>query len=232
MNDEIVTMTYGDVTGDGIQDCVMIWGRRQTTIPFWKDLTLVVQDGVTGYVYSTPLDDHHGYEPVLWLGRLAEMQAEQIVVTIATGSSGATVNAYIYTIDQHHLRQLFSSDYYQKMYTYQVHYQDDYRVHLTSDRNNSIYSIDLSLRSSEYLDDIYDAEGQLKKPVQGWVNPMSGFYPVDYDRDGVYDLLVYQRIAGLYNADALGYVQNVLAWNGSMFELNQQFVSVYGHDKA
>jgi len=35
-------------------------------------------------------------------------------------------------------------------------------------------------------------------------------YPVDFDGNQVYELLAYQKIAGRYNADALGYVLNTL----------------------
>ena len=78
--------------------------------------------------------------------------------------------------------------------------------------------------------EIYDKDGKLKAPISGFVNPLSGLYPVDFDSNGVYELLTFQKIAGQYNADSLGYVQNSLNWNGSVFSLYNQYVAIYGAD--
>ena len=34
-----------------------------------------------------------------------------------------------------------------------------------------------------------DVNGVLKQPVSGFIDPISSLYPVDYDSDGVYDLM-------------------------------------------
>ena len=51
---------------------------------------------------------------------------------------------------------------------------------------------------------------------------------MDFDSNKVYELLAYQRIAGRYNADSLGYVQNILAWKNNMFVLDNQYVAIFG----
>jgi len=53
-------------------------------------------------------------------------------------------------------------------------------------------------------------------------------YPVDFDGNQVYELLAYQKIAGRYNADALGYVLNTLVWSGNRFVLGDQNVAIFG----
>lgn len=35
--------------------------------------------------------------------------------------------------------------------------------------------------------------------IEGWVNPLSGLYPIDFDRDGTYELEAHQTIAGRYS---------------------------------
>jgi hypothetical protein len=59
----------------------------------------------------------------------------------------------------------------------------------------------------------------LKAPIAGWVNPIFALYPVDFNRDGIYELEAFQRIAGRYNADSLGVLQTVLNWNGKRLVL-------------
>ncbi|HEU5139935.1 MAG TPA: hypothetical protein VFT51_08175, partial [Bacillales bacterium] len=90
------------------------------------------------------------------------------------------------------------------------------------------YILDLTYKGKDYLSEIYNSDGTLKEPIQGWVNPLSGLYPIDFDRNGTYELEAYQRIAGRYNADSLGYVQTVLKWNGQGFVPEGQTVAIFG----
>lgn len=109
-----------------------------------------------------------------------------------------------------------------------MRYQNQYKASVISHQQNETYILDLTYKGREYLNEIYNSQGVLKMPIEGWVNPLSGLYPVDFDRDGVYELLAYQRIAGRYNADSLGYVQTVLKWNGRRFAVDRQNVSIVG----
>lgn len=94
--------------------------------------------------------------------------------------------------------------------------------------SNEIYTIDIKYKGDEYLSEIYDENGKLKQPIEGWVNPLGGLYPIDYQRDGNYELYATQRIAGRYNADGLGYVQTSLSWNGEEFIPFFQTVGILG----
>ncbi|WP_342515637.1 hypothetical protein [Sutcliffiella sp. FSL R7-0096] len=107
-------------------------------------------------------------------------------------------------------------------------HKDNYKVEVFSKRNNARYLIDLSLRDPEYLTGIYDTNGKLKEPISGWVDPISGIYPVDFGFDGVFYLLAYQQIAGTFHADTVGTMQNRLKWNGYMFVLDYQDLAIYG----
>lgn len=78
------------------------------------------------------------------------------------------------------------------------------------------------------ISEIYDESGILKEPIEGWVNPLGGLYPIDFQRDGTYELYAEQRIAGRYNADGLGYVQTSLKWDGQGFVPFYQTVGIYG----
>ena len=50
--------------------------------------------------------------------------------------------------------------------------------------------------------------------------------PVDTDGDGVCELVVFQSVCGLWHADALGTMMNVLRWDGERFVSNGQSVIV------
>ncbi|MCM3308639.1 hypothetical protein [Priestia megaterium] len=107
-------------------------------------------------------------------------------------------------------------------------YQDQCKATVISHKPQKKYIINLTYKGKEYLTDIYSKNGMLKSAIEGWVNPLSGLYPVDFNRDSTYELEGYQRIAGRYNADSIGFVQTVVKWNGQIFNLDRQNVVISG----
>jgi hypothetical protein len=225
---QVVAYAQGDVTGDGVIDQVYLTGIQTPDSPFIQDITLVVQDGRTGYMSSVALSDNTGYEPTLFLGDFTGSGVEDIFISINTGGSGAIMYHFIYSYLDNSAQLLFDFNVYNEQYQYEVTYQDYYKVEVISLINNTKYIIDLSTRDSDYLNEIYDENGLLFSPISGFVNPLSGLYPVDLNSDGVYELLAYQKIAGRYNADSLGYVLNTLGWNEHDFGLQSQNVAIWG----
>ena len=55
-------------------------------------------------------------------------------------------------------------------------------------------------------------------------------YPIAFDGDGQFSLMAWQRIAGLYNADSLGYFLNTLDWRDGAFVLTDQMVGMLGSE--
>jgi hypothetical protein len=136
---------------------------------------------------------------------------------------------YIYSFMENTAQLLFDFNVYNEHYQYEVTYQDNYKVEVVSKINNKKYIIDISTKGAKYLDEIYDENGKLKSPITGFVNPLSGLYPVDLDSNNVYELLAYQKIAGRYNADSLGYVLNTLVWLDNRIVLQNQYVAIFGN---
>ncbi|MGE5329443.1 MAG: VCBS repeat-containing protein [Deltaproteobacteria bacterium] len=224
----IVAYARGDVTGDRIPDNVYLTGIKTPGSPFTQNITLVIQDGKTGISIVIPLKENAGYNPTLFLGDFTGDGVRDILIGIASGGSGGIMYYYIYSFVNNKVRLLFDSDVYDQQYKYDVTYKDNYKVEVTSKKNNTKYLIDISNRGSDYLNEIYDQNGKLKAPINGWVDPLSGLYPVDFDSNGVYELLAYQQIAGRYHADSLGYVLNTLKWENNMFNLDNQNVAIFG----
>lgn len=224
----IVSFAQGDVNGDGIPDNVYLTGIKTPDSPFTQNITLVVQDGRTGSVTSTPLSENAGYTPSLFLGDFSGNGVADILISIATGGSGGTMYYYIYSFMDNRAELLFNFNDYNEEYKYEVAFKDNYNVEVVSRKNNKKYIIDISTRDTDYLNEIYDENGKLKSPINGFVNPLSGLYPVDFDSNKVYELLAYQKIAGRYNADSLGYVLNTLKWKDNRFVLENQYVAIFG----
>ena len=227
-NQNVVAYARGDVNGDKIADEVFLIGAMTSDSPFVNNITLIIQNGVTGSTTSITLKDNGGYNPSLFLGDFTGNGVCDILISIATGGSGGTYYYFIYTFVHNRVRLLFNSDAYNEQFKYEVMYLDNYKVEVRSIKNNTRYLIDLSLKGSDYLNEIYNDDGKLKIPISGWVDPISGLYPIDFDLNKVYELLAYQKIAGRYHADSLGYIQNTLKWNSRIFALDNQVISIIG----
>lgn len=224
----IVSFARGDVTGDRVPDHVYLTGTKTPSSPFIQNIILNVQDGRTGEVKSVPLRDNAGYNPTIFLGDFTGNGVDDILISIATGGSGGIMYHYIYSFVGNTPQLLFDFNVYNEQYQYEVTYQDHYKVEVVSKINNKKYLIDISTRDAKYLNEIYDVNGKLKRPITGFVNPLSGLYPVDFDSNKVFELLAYQKVAGRYNADSLGYVLNTLGWKDNRFVLQNQNVAVFG----
>lgn len=228
---KIVFHIVGDVNGDRIPDNVFLTGRRTPMSPFIQNITLVVQDGRTGKITSVHLSENAGYNPRVFLGDFNGDGIKDILVSIDSGGSGAIMYHYIYSFINNLPQLMFDFNVYNDEYKYDVTYKDNYKVQVYSKKNNTKYLIDISLRDEDYLNEIYDENGKLKEPISGFVNPLSGLYPVDFNSDGVFELLAYQKIAGRYNADSLGYILNTLKWKNNRFVLDNQNVAIWGSEE-
>lgn len=223
----IVSFIRGDVTGDRIPDNVYLTGIKTPDSLFTQNIILVIQDGRTGRFTSVLLSENVGYNPKLFLGKFTGDGIDDIFISIDSGGSGAIMYHYIYSFINNTPQLLFDFNSYNEEYKYEVTYKDNYRVEVVSRKNDRKYIIDIYTRGDEYLHEIYDENGKLKSPISGFVNPLSGLYPVDFDSNNVYELLAYQKIAGRYNADSLGYVLNTLKWKDNMFILDNQYVAIF-----
>jgi hypothetical protein len=224
----IVAAKQGDIDGDGIKDYVFLTANKTPDSPFWKNITMVVQNGSTHHSEQISFKNNAGYNPTLFLGDFTGNKVDDMLVVIDTGGSGGGIYAYIFSYINGQIRQIFNSDVFNETYTYDVTYKNQYKAEVISLYVKERYILDLTYKDKDYLSEIYTQQGVLKEPINGWVNPLSGLYPIDFNRDGTYELEAYQRIAGRYNADSLGYVQTVLKWNGHEFSTDRQNVSIFG----
>lgn len=226
----VLTSANGDVNGDGIPDDIFLIGSKTSSSPYVKDITLIIQDGKTGLITNVALKTNEGYNPTLHLEDFNGDGTEDILISAASGGSGGTMYYYIYSFSNNTVKLIFDYDIFNRYFQYSVIYKDYYKVEVNNRTNNLLYMIDISLRDPAYLNEIYDSNGILKEPIEGFVNPLSGLYPIDFDSDGTYELLAYQKVAGRYNADSLGYIQTVLKWDKDRFVMSDQYLAIFSSE--
>jgi hypothetical protein len=222
----------GDVNGDRIPDNVCTVGNRPDDLqsPFVEDIAILIQDGKTHRYTTIPLKESQGYNPTVFLGDFTNDHIDDIFVSIDSGGSGGFSYDYVYSFANNIPRLLFDSEAYSMELAYEVNYMDNYRVEVISETMKLRYIIDISGKDADYLAEIYNPDGTLKEPLQGDVIPMGNVYPVDYQRDGIYDLNLIQRVIGRYNADTLGRIETILEWDGAEFVPVSQTLAIFGTD--
>ena len=223
-------MKQGDVTGDGIIDYVYLYGnKRDETEIFADHITLVIQDGRSNQISTINLQNNAGYNAKLFLGNFSKDNLLDILISIESGGSGGYGIFYIYSFRNHIPRLLFDFENYNKSYTFQVKYEDFYKVSIGSPSQDLLFTLDISYKGNDYLSNLYDENGKLKQPIQGEVLAASALYPIVTNPKSMnYDLLVFQRIIGISNSDTLGYIENLLTWNGTQFISTRLTTAILG----
>lgn len=229
-NDEIIVYSRGDLTGDGFLDTVYLTGEKTEGSPFWQNISLNVLYQHENTLERIYLKQSAGYNPTIFLGDFTGDQVDDILVVIDTGGSGGTIYAFVFSYTHGNIQQIFDVEEFNEISKYEVDYDNYYQVNVVSSYPSKQYRLDLTYKGKEYLSEIYDEDGILKEPIEGWVDPVGGLYPIDFERNGTYELMSFQEIAGRYHADAIGYVQTVLKWDGQKFISDRQNVSIYGKD--
>lgn len=224
----VVAQQFSDVTGDGVPDGIYLIATRLDDSPYYTNISLVVQNGNTMELSMYSLQDVAGYNPSIWTGDLTGDGVNDILITVQSGGSGAIIFAYVFSFISGRLGKIFDSEQFNEERHYEVKYANNYEVVVTSRNPNFRYILNIRYKGKDYLNEIYDLNGRLKEPIEGWVDPISGIYPIDLAGDGKYSLLTYAKISGRYHADGLGFVENLLSWNGRKFEPIRQEVAIVG----
>lgn len=231
---KVVNDAYGDVTGNRVKDYVFLTAEASLdpSSYYMKNITLNIKDGRTEEIRTIPLpkSGNAGYEPTVLLTDITGDGIKEIIIRIDSGGSGALTYDYIYSFAHHKVRMMFDFEQYNKENQYRVMYLDQYFVSVESLATGQVFLLTIVNRSPDYLEQIYDENGRLKKPIQGMADGVSGFYPVDMTGSGVYNIQTYQRISGLYHADAFGYVINTLGWDGNNIVIEQQWFALFGEN--
>ena len=113
-------------------------------------------------------------------------EISDIFVTIASGGSGGFSYSYIWGYNDNRFNKLFDASMFDKMFEYQVNYLDNYKVEIINATLKKKFVLDINYKGKQYLDQLYNSDGLLKKPVSGDRLGLNQAFPIDIDNDGVF----------------------------------------------
>ncbi|MDD4282727.1 MAG: VCBS repeat-containing protein [Bacilli bacterium] len=229
----VLDTKFGDVTGDGIYDKVSLVGNYlDNNSHAVENLKIIIVEGKSHLTHEIPIKNIIGYQPSLFLYPFRNKDISDIFISIVSGGSGGFSYCYIFGYDNTYFKNLFNSSMFDNFFKYKVSYLDKYMVEIINNTLKKKFVLDINYKGKQYLDDLYNQNGTLKKTVTGDVLGLNQLFPIDINNDGIFELLIFQRAIGLYNADLLGYLQTVLSWQKNQFNIfyEEQFFAQLGSD--
>lgn len=219
INNYLISTKKADVTGDGIIDTVILRGYKEKPDDnFIRNISLFMENGKTKQNITVTFANNAGYNPRMFLGDFNNDDIPDVLVSIDSGGSGGFGFYYIYSFRNSIAAKLFDSDEFNKTYQYEVEFRGGCKVSVFSKYTRETYIIDVRNKKDFYVEQgVYNKSCKLLKPTEGFVPGLNTLYPATADQTGRYNLLVLLKIAGLYNADTLGYVEMNMSWDGSQF---------------
>ncbi len=227
----ILMIQEGDVSGDGVPDKVYLYGNKagDSISSFVDNISIVIEDGFTGKTSTITPEFNAGYNPRLFLGDFTADRVDDIKLSIESGGSGGYGYFYIYSYINNTPIEIFNFNRYNALYQYKVDYVDLYRVEVYNFNHDKLFVLDVSYRGDEYVSQYYDEFGVLTTPIQGDVLALNAIKPfIQNEEVNAFELLAYQRIIGPFNYDTLGFIENVLSWDGEEFYSTRMSVMIPG----
>lgn len=221
----VIVSRMGDVTGDGVLDDVWLAGVQTEDSPRITDITLMVKNGRTGRITQVALAENAGFEPTLLLCDFTGDGVLDVKVSIQSGGSGGFVFTYMYSFTNNQPRLLFSGERYSESRQFRAFYADGFVVVVEDLTRGLTFRIDVS--QDPAAADLYNPDGTLKEPTEANVGPFIMALPVILDENSdVCSLIALTRVFGTFAADTLGYIQDYLTWNGTMFETVREDLAI------
>lgn len=214
----ILDRKIGDVNGDRIPDTVYLTGERGETF-LYENIKVIVQDGRTMQRYIIPLYSNYSMStgPWLFLGNFSSFNTDEIMVNLPTPGSGALTYYYVISFLNNNANYILGPEQFRVLgdrLEFEVKYMDNYKVLVKSKKLDQSYILDISDRKEVYEGTLYDKDGKLINPREGFVITQPHLYPIKFDGNLPYKLEAWMDIAGMSRADQLGSIITYWKYSG------------------
>jgi hypothetical protein len=225
---QIIEVREGNITDYYSRDKIILTGEFpyvETTFannielivkPRKKQLPSVVKIPFSGYYFQLFLGDFNGdgKDEVLVRGSFLEVRGYAI----------GTIYAYVDGL----LQNIFNQEIFTSSYPFTVKYLDNYKLEVYSLPLKERYVIDISGRSKEYLELLYNPDGKVKEDVGPAITPVIDVDPVKSIYDNSYSLIVKQNIVGIDNYDVFAIIESYFSLLNNEIKLISMGILTFG----
>lgn len=205
-----------DLNGDGRFETIYLTGNRdKVTSVYIKEICLVIE--VNGKPRRIELPIKEGYNPRIFCGCFDKGKYPNLLISVDSDCVHGCSHYYLYSYLDNVLRSLFSKDFYNQHYKYDVRFRDKRCVGVHNQYLNKNYKIVLKDDRRYTEIHLYDKKGKLLKPCDGSMHCCYKVHPLDTGQKGRYNLLGVHRVLGVNDEDTLGHLQTALEWDGTKF---------------
>lgn len=245
----IIDAAYGSITNKYTEDKVILVGEfpdeksnyansLQLVINRENDLPLTIDVPYSGYNMQLFVGDFTGdrLENIMIRGEYKKPCNNIINENKNVNNTSENKNiinyeiGVIYKYENENLIEIFNLETYRKNNSCSAKFKNNYRTSVTC--NKKKYLIDLSTRSKDYLEMIYDENKKLKLNLSPIIDNPSGIYPIKQAFNDYYELLIYQRIVGINNMDTLGTIETLLDLRDNKLNIIYEGLLSYPHEEV
>ncbi len=214
------------LTGNEQVDQIYLLGVKEGDNLINSDISLVVENGVTGEKQFYPIPTSKGMGGGLDIVDFNHDGLLDVGVYVFSGGTGNEIDYYIFFNQEQGVKLGFSNKLLEQKLQFEVTYLPKYQVEIKDMNTNEVTILDLSKRSPDYLKAIYDTNGNLKTSLSGVVAHVSDSNPINSKiSEHGHDLILTQRILGRSHNDTLGYVQSYIGFNDGQYYVYRTLIS-------
>lgn len=206
-NKAVIDIASGSITSEHSKDKAILFG----TYPFegnsYIDNIELILDRKDNSSISIKFP-YSGYSMQLFVTDFTNDKKSEVMVRGAFGGSGGFEIGVIYRYEDGKLVEIFDQNKFYKDNPCVAEYKPNYNVQINC--GDKVYSIDISSREKDYLNEIYNSDGSIKANYQPYVDAPYAIYPVKSVYSNYYGLLIQQRVVGIANSDTLGVIQTLV----------------------
>lgn len=200
----IIDVAPGNITQEYSDDGAILIGEFPVKGSSYFDKLELVLNKENSNEITTPIE-YTGYNLNLFTGDFTGNKRSEILIRGDYGGSGRHVIGSIYSYDDDKLKEIYNLDQFSNDNICTGKYEDNYKITIKCGKKK--YKMDISKKTKEYLDKIYNSQGKVKiDPTISIDYPIS-IYPIKQNDKKTYELIIQQRVLGLNNQDLLGVIQ-------------------------
>ena len=235
----IIDVAYGSITNKYSDDSVVLVGEfHDEKSNHANSLQLVInRENDLPITVNVP---YNGYNMQLFVGDFTGDKIDNIMIRGEYENPQIYKDGHdnlisyelgvIYKYESEKLIEIFNMKKYKNNNLACAKFKSNYRTSVSCGKKK--YLIDLSARTKEYLNKIYDEDKKVKTNLKPTLDNPSEIFPIKEVFSDCYNLLIYQRIVGINNSDVIGTIETLINLNNNNINIIYEGLLSYPYEEV